>query len=298
MDNRQLHYFVTIAELGSIAAASRSLHIAQPALTRQVQGLEVDLGVELFHRHARGVTLTQAGKQLYQDAVRILNALEKARTQVVKADRGDIGFLKIAITPQHLWMTEVQQHLAAFRQKQPDIALNICTMHSRQQIMALRNGEIDAGIMFLRPQDDPQFLGRFLYEESLLLAIHKETKYADHPPQSVHDLWEEPFVWPPEGQAFDFHKLVMDKLHEHDFTPMITHEGCDYNAMLSLVSAGRGYTFVPAVTKYQAVYNVEMYSLPELDIKLDLEIVWRKDNDNPCLPHFTKNYHPQMTRLV
>ena len=90
----------------------------------------------------------------------------------------------------------------------------------------------------------------------------------------------------------------MDKLHEHDFTPMITHEGCDYNAMLSLVSAGRGYTFVPAVTKYQAVYNVEMYSLPELDIKLDLEIVWRKDNDNPCLPHFTKNYHPQMTRLV
>lgn len=298
MDNRQLHYFVTIAELGSIAAASRTLHVAQPALTRQVQSLEEDLGVELFHRHARGVTLTQAGNQLYQDSVKILNAMERARAQAVKADQGDIGYLKIAITPQHLWMTEVQQHLAAFRESHPDIALNICTMHSRKQLMALRNGEIDAGIMFLRPIEDNQFIGRFLYEESLLLAIHKDSKFEKTPPMNLQELMDEPFVWPGESEAYDFHKMVMNELRKHDFVPKITHEGCDYNSMLSLVSAGKGYTFVPAVTKYMNIYNVEMYAMPELSIKLDLEIVWRRDNDNPCLKHFIKNYHPQMTRLV
>lgn len=53
MENRQLHYFVTVAELGSVAAASRTLHIAQPAITRQIKNLEESIGVTLFERHAR-----------------------------------------------------------------------------------------------------------------------------------------------------------------------------------------------------------------------------------------------------
>ena len=298
MENRQLHYFVAIAELGSVAAASRTLHVAQPALTRQIQNLESLLDVELFHRHSRGMELTQAGKQFYHDAIRIIRSIERAKSQAVKANQGDIGYLKIGITPQHLWLTEVQQHLSEFRKQNPDIALNICTMHSRKQIMALRNGEIDAGIMFMRPQDDNEFGGRFLYRETMLLAINKDSRFAQHPPEHLHELADEPFVWSPESHAFDLYKMVIDELRRHDFTPTIDHEGCDYNSMLSLVSAGPGYTFVPAVTKYLKVYNVMMHELPELNVTLDLELVWRKENQNPCLPHFIKNYNPQMTRLT
>ncbi len=298
MENRQLHYFVTVSELGSIAAASRKLHIAQPALTRQMKSLEDYLGVTLFMRHHKGVTLTQAGKQFYDDSVAILYALERAKSQVLKADRGNVGYLKVAITPQHLWLTEVQQHLTAFRKHHPDIALNLCTMHSRQQIMALRNGEIDAGIMFLRPEDDVDFFARFLYRESMLLAVNQHSAFAKQPPHKIHELLFEDFIWSPDSQTFDLYKMIMDELSRHDFTPKIDHEGCDYNSMLSLVSAGSGYTFVPAVTKYLKIYNVVMHQLPELSVTLDLELVWRRENSNPCLPHFTKNYHPQMTRLV
>ena len=298
MENRQLHYFVTVAELGSVAAASRTLHIAQPAITRQIKNLEESLGISLFERHARGMILTSAGRKFYQDAIDILNAIERAKSQAVKADQGDIGYLKIGITPQHIWLTEVQQHLSEFRKHHPEISLNICTMHSRKQIMALRNGELDAGFMFIRPQDDNDFIGRFLYKESMLLAVNKNSPFADHPPQKIDELRSEPFIWSPENQAFDLYKMIIDELRRHDFTPKIDHEGCDYNSMLSLVSAGQGYTFVPAVAKYLKVYDVVMHELPELSVTFDLELVWRRDNPNPCLPHFTKNYNHQMRRLT
>ncbi len=298
MEKRQLYYFTTVAELGSVAAASRTLHIAQPAVTRQIHNLEETIGVPLFERHARGMSLTAAGRRFYQDAVAILNALSRAKTQAIKADQGDIGQLKIGITPQHIWLTEVQQHLSEFRKHHPDIALNICTMHSRKQIMAMRNGELDAGFMFLRPQDDTDFQGRFLYKESMLLAVNKSSRFADRPPHKIEELLTEPFIWSPENQAFDLYKVIIDELRRQDFIPKIDHEGCDYNSMLSLVSAGSGYTFVPAVAKYLKVYDVVMHELPDLSVTFDLELVWRKNNHNPCLAHFIKNYNHQMRRLT
>ena len=85
MEFRQLSYFIAVAETGSISAASRRVHVAQPALTRQVRLLEEDLGTRLLERHARGVSLTVAGQALFEEAVQLLD--RRTRIGLVDDDR-------------------------------------------------------------------------------------------------------------------------------------------------------------------------------------------------------------------
>ena len=82
MEFRQLSYFVAVVDTGSISAASRQVHIAQPALTRQIRLLEEDLGTRLLERHPRGVSPTVAGKALYSEAMQLLDTRSRMRTKL------------------------------------------------------------------------------------------------------------------------------------------------------------------------------------------------------------------------
>lgn len=297
MEPRQLRYFTTIAELGSFAAASRSLYITQPALTRQIQNLEESLSVALFERHSRGVQLTPAGRQFYNDAQHILKQMEQAKVAAIKADRGERGSLKVGVTPQHLWLNEVQQYLASFHKRNPEINLHISTLNSAQQLMALREGRLDIGFLFSCPEEDPDLINRFLYKERMLLATPNGSLLAIDPPETLTDLLTSDFIWAEESPSYHLYKLVEDELKRLNFVPEVIHHANNYNAMLSLVSAGFGYTFAPAVAKYLNTYNVTFHSIPELSITFDLELVWNRHNKNPTLAKMIQNYHPQMTRL-
>jgi LysR family transcriptional regulator, nitrogen assimilation regulatory protein len=99
MELRSLHYFVRIAELGSITRAAAHLHLAQPALTRHVQRLEEELGVALFTRANRGVRLTEAGERLLDSATRILRDVERTGDEIRAHDAHPSGRIILGITP-------------------------------------------------------------------------------------------------------------------------------------------------------------------------------------------------------
>src|SRR5205823_5076622 len=99
MELRSLHYFVRIAELGSITRAAAHLHVAQPALTRHVQRLEQELNVALFTRANRGVRLTEAGQKLLDGAARILRDLERTGDEIRAQDAHPSGKIILGITP-------------------------------------------------------------------------------------------------------------------------------------------------------------------------------------------------------
>ncbi len=99
MELRSLHYFVRIAELGSITRAAAHLHVAQPALTRHVQRLEDELDVVLFTRANRGVRLTEAGQKLLESAARILRDVERTADEIRAQDAHPSGKIILGITP-------------------------------------------------------------------------------------------------------------------------------------------------------------------------------------------------------
>ena len=99
MELRSLAYFVRIAELGSITRAAAHLRVAQPALTRQVQRLEEELGAPLFTRVNRGVRLTEAGQRLLDGATRILRDVERTSDEIRAHDAFPSGRIVLGITP-------------------------------------------------------------------------------------------------------------------------------------------------------------------------------------------------------
>src|SRR6185312_15645453 len=99
MELRSLSYFVRIAELGSITRAASHLRVAQPALTRQVQRLEDELGVALFTRVNRGVRLTEAGQKLLESAIRILRDVERTGDEIRAHDAHPSGKIILGVTP-------------------------------------------------------------------------------------------------------------------------------------------------------------------------------------------------------
>ena len=127
MELRSLHYFVRIAELGSITRAAAHLHVAQPALTRHVQRLEEELNVALFTRANRGVRLTEAGQKLLDGATRILRDIERTGDEIRAQDAHPSGKIVLGITPT-LCPVLVPELFGRMRRDYPMIELKV--MHA------------------------------------------------------------------------------------------------------------------------------------------------------------------------
>ena len=99
MDLRHVRTFVTVAEVGTVSRAAERLHVAQPALSRQIANLEDELGLKLFDRVGRRLVLTNEGEQLLNDCRGLLNYARALGEQAQVLRRGDVGVLRVSASP-------------------------------------------------------------------------------------------------------------------------------------------------------------------------------------------------------
>jgi LysR family transcriptional regulator, nitrogen assimilation regulatory protein len=146
MNLRTLRYFVAIADAGSFTAAAAAVAIAQPALTRQLRALEADLGVQLLHRSARGVRLTQAGAVLYESAQRML--AEAARVRHRLGSDGDAAerTLVLGVTPT-LTRVLLPGVFERCHRSLPDVNLVVREAFTPQLMEGLERGLIDMAVV-------------------------------------------------------------------------------------------------------------------------------------------------------
>src|SRR6516164_5123722 len=147
MELRHLRYFVAVAEEGSLTnAAERRLHTAQPSLSRQIRDLELEIGVKLLERKARGIALTTAG-QVFLDHVRLaLMQVEAAGEAARRADQPrNPGFVVGFLAGQEVvWLSET---LRILRKEACDTEITISSQSSPELATALMRGKIDAALM-------------------------------------------------------------------------------------------------------------------------------------------------------
>lgn len=147
MDIRQLQVFVQVAELGSFTRAATVLGVAQPALSRHVRTLEVELRQSLFERHGRGVALTSAGQRLLAHARGILQQLERARADM-EAQRGGItGLLSVGLPPS-LSRTLTATLVDAFAQRFPRAGISVVEGLSTTLGEWLLQGRVDCAVVY------------------------------------------------------------------------------------------------------------------------------------------------------
>jgi DNA-binding transcriptional LysR family regulator len=287
MELRHLRYFVAIGEDQHYGRAARRLRVAQPALSRQIQALEAELGFELFERLPRGVKLSAAGKSFLDDARRILQEVNDAVARAARVARGLSGTLRVGFPENELWRGVVPESFRRFREAQPDTEFQLHPLSSSQQFAAIRSGRLDAGFVYDMPKSDPELDGLPAAMNRFELAAptgHPLTKLKG---LRLRDLTDAPFVWFPRLENPTLYDRLMHACFRGGLkSPRIVQEGLHESTILGLVATGLGVAWVLGTAGWRRPEGVVMTSVVDLNVPVPLVLAWRKDNKSPLLARF------------
>ena len=245
MELRQLRYFITIAEEGNFSRAAERLHVSQPPLSTQMKSLEDELGVQLFERSNRGVSLTAAGAVFFTETRTLLARLEHAKSEAQRAGRGDTGLLSIGFVSIADYGI-LPPALRNFRVSFPLVEVQLHELTTDAQIRELRAARLDLGIG-LAPVDEPDIEFESLLREDLVLAApsgHPAVKGVGA--VDLRSLSKENFIVVPRDLAPGLHDLMISHCRTAGFAPKITQHARQMQTVIGLVSCGMGVALVPS----------------------------------------------------
>jgi DNA-binding transcriptional LysR family regulator len=287
MELRHLRYFVAVAEEQHYARASRTLGVAQPALSRQIQDLEEEIGFKLFDRLPRGVKLNAAGKLFLEDAGRILQAVSEATARAGRVARGQSGTLRVGFPENASWRGVVPDSFRRFRQQQPDAELQLEPAASLQQMDAIRSGRLDAGFVNFMPKADPELDQLPVATQRVELAVPKRHPLTKLKKLRLRHLTDAVFVWFPRRASPAFYDRLMHECYRGGLkSPRIVQEGLNEATILSLVSTGLGVGWVLGSARWRCPQTVSILPVVDLNVPVTLTLAWRRDNTSPLLARF------------
>jgi DNA-binding transcriptional LysR family regulator len=287
MELRHLRYFVAVGEEQHYGRASRRLQVAQPALSRQIQDLEKEVGFKLFDRLPRGVKLSAAGKLFLEDARRILQAISGATTRAARVARGQSGTLRVGFPENASWHGVVPDSFRRFREQQPDAELQLQPAASLEQLDAIRSGRLDAGFVNFMPNADPELEQLAVAVHNVELAVPKRHPLTKLKKLRLRDLTDTAFVWFPRRASPAFYDQLMHKCYSGGLrSPRIVQEGLNEATILSLVSTGLGVGWVLGSARWRCPETVAILPVVDLNVPLRLALAWRRDNTSPLLASF------------
>jgi LysR family transcriptional regulator, benzoate and cis,cis-muconate-responsive activator of ben and cat genes len=282
MELRHLRYFVCVAEEKNIGRAALRLFISQPPLTRQIQQLEDQLGVELFKRTNRGVELTDAGRVLYDDARAILSMSERAAEKASKAAQGQLGRLDVGIFGSGIFGA-IPQLMRAFREAHPDVSIFLHNMVKDEQIDALRHHRINIAFnRLMRPIEG--LTSETLLTEPLYVAVPSNNPLAERNLIAMQELEHVPLVMYPTGARPSFIDQVHAMCRSCNFTPLVAQEVSDVVHAVGLVATGFAATIVAqSATAMQMPGLVYRPLHHPTQAQVDLCCIYRSDDESAIL---------------
>jgi LysR family transcriptional regulator, transcription activator of glutamate synthase operon len=261
MELRQLRYFMEVAKREHVSEAAVHLHVAQSAISRQIANLEAELGVDLFEREGRNVKLTPIGKLFLTHTETALKAIDYAKQQIDEYLDPERGTIKIGF-PTSLASHLLPTVISAFKERNPNVAFHLRQGSYKFLIDAVKSRDIDLAFLGPVPAKDPDIEGHILFTENISALIPTAHPLANRKSLRLSDLRNDAFVLFPEG--FILHQIVVDACKQAGFTPNISSEGEDLDAIKGLVSAGMGVTLLPESTFYETT--------PRFTVKVPIEI--------------------------
>jgi DNA-binding transcriptional LysR family regulator len=290
MELRHLRYFIAVAELRSVRAASEQLHVTQPAISRQIQDLEDAIGAALFERTPRGLKLTPAGEAYLLEAREILARVDAANRLARRIASGVQGHLRIGFVENAVWSGPVSSALSAFEQAAPNVALELTPMNTPEQLDALAAGRLDGGFCYRFGALPEGISSLHVLDQSVVLAVPQAWPHGSAGAVSAHELSGRPFIAFPRRVYPAYYDRLLSACAERGLTLDIRQEASTETAILSLVSAGMGAAIVNAANRDRPPARVRFVDLPDLEISLPLEFCFvaqeAAHEANPTLKRF------------
>lgn len=273
VDIRQLLYFTTIAEEGSISAAAKKLHLSQPPLSYQMKLLEEELHLPLIERSARGIALTEAGRVLYKRAQGILELSELIRKEMLAMASGFTGTLHIG-TVSSSGASLLGWRIPAFHQKYPQIGFAIHEGNTFELMEMLESGLIELAIV-RTPFHNDQLNCFYLSPEPMIAAGAASFFPAGMPsgqPISLELLGHAPVIL-----YRRFEKILLSLCEQKGITPQVFCIADDARTTLMWAEAGLGVAVVPqSAYRIMPHHNMVYGELSEEDLHTRIAAVCKK----------------------
>ena len=293
MELRHIRYFIAVAECQSFRVAAERIHVTQPAITRQVQDLEAEIGATLFHRNSTGVRLTAAGEHFLREARVALSVLNDATHSAARIAAGLEGSLRIGFVENASWDGLVPDAFARFQEDAPKIQLSLVPGNTPEHIDGLMNGRVDGAFIYqfdelsseleiivLSPKIGVLALPKIWHERDPLLSMDG--------PLPLTALAGKPMVIFPRHTYPAYHDYLLERCRQAGLDPIVVQEVTTEAAILSLVSAGVGAAIVNSGNANRPPARVRFVSIQDSEIVIPFAFAFIKRNLTPALARFVK----------
>ncbi|WP_432630098.1 LysR family transcriptional regulator [Brotaphodocola sp.] len=266
MEIKQLEYFRAIVDAGTISGAARELHMTQPPLSYQIKMLEEELKVSLFLRGTKRITLTEAGKTLYEQAEKILTLTELTKSEVIKSSQATT--LHIGLTPSTVSM--MSDYLMKFAQRYPKIRFDIhegSTFTLKEQI---ENQQVDITTLRTPIALNGCETKSLVKERLMAMAVPEYPLFAGKTSVSLRELIDQPLILSRRYQkymlsAFEKAGVVQD-----------FYCACeDARTAIIMAEKGLGIAILPASMLKQSE-KLKAWEVEDADLATEILLVWRK----------------------
>ncbi len=281
MDFKQLRAFLTVADTGNVTRAAEVLHLVQPAVSRQIQLLEQDVGAPLFSRERQGMVLTAAGRALVVYARRAMLELDRARAEIAGATDGIGGLVTLGLLPSTIDILSGPL-VTSLAQTHPGVRLRLATGYAGTLLEWLQSGEIDAALLY-GAERSSGVQAQPLIEEPLWVIGPKDARLRRNRPLPLAKLIGRPLVLPsaPHGiRTLVDHACAVSKV-----ALTIAVETNALSVQRRLVLGGHGLTILPPIAVADDLRSGQLSGAPLAEPSITRTIVLALPTNRTTGPH-------------
>lgn len=277
MDVQQLRNFLILCNTLSFRKAAEQINIVQPALSRQIQLLENEVGALLFDRRKRAIVLTEAGVFFQKEASRIVQDLNKTMIRTAQLHNGEAGEIRVTHASSAM-NTVVPSFLVKVKHTWPHLKTIVQETSNFQQIDMLLAREADIGIApnILVP---PEMNSKILYTENFVLILPSNHSLSKARLTDLSVLRNETFILPQLSSGIGYVEAILQICQGFGFKPKVAHESAHSIGVLRLVEAGLGISMEPVSSVKGANMNIKLIELKSLPQKVTMSLFWLRERE-------------------
>ncbi|HRF50985.1 MAG TPA: LysR substrate-binding domain-containing protein [Anaerolineales bacterium] len=272
MHLRHLRAFVAVAEVLNFSRAAEDLEIAQPAVSQQIRALEEELGVQVFDRIGKRVSVTEAGRVLLPYARQILGLVESAENEV--RERGQLKRGRASLGAPPTVSTHVlPARLTQFKQQHPGLEVLLREAGTETLLRQVEEGKLDLAIVATDVLPSAVESVPFMQERYVLAVSVQHPFLGRRQSVRIADLSAEPFILFPEG--YRLREVTLEACAQAGFEPKVALDGGAMQSALEFVGAGLGVALVPELALTE-VHGIKPLKILDQDLRRFLGLTWLK----------------------
>jgi len=298
MEIQHVRHFIAAADLGNMTRAAEMLGIAQPALSQSLRRMEDKLGVKLFDRSRRGITLSEAGAAIIDELREAVMRIDQASVRAQQVAQGVAGTLTVGFTVSAVYQV-LPRALQLLSKEAPNVRVVLREMPNLQQAQALDRGDIDLGILYTPLTLSARLRQQLLARYQVVAAVHEGVPVASDGLVSLRDVARAGLVMFDQAQIPLLRSGIMQALNKLEEEYRVVQEVGHTLTALACVGHGMGAALLPSGTRQVQFPGVRYCEIREHHLlpSLQLSAVWRARSRPTVVDQFAQILHRASTHI-